>query len=296
MPEISVVVPVYNGEDYIERCYASIAAQDFKDIEIIFVDDESKDNTVKILNSIKEKDSRVRIISQKNKRQGGARNTGVQAACGNYVSFIDADDFVSSDFLSGLYNSIKKFDADISMTSVIRYKSENNQKVLLKYDKMICCTEKCEKSQITVGEGTGRGIWNKLFRKEFLIKNNLKFREYVSYEDCDYCAKAVYYADKISTSDTGNYFYFVNNKSTMRASIDSKKQEDKYTGAKLTLLFELEHGIVDKPGLINKYDYSWFGFNILRIKDKMDLENTYRQWWLFDFIKIFQRKYKTKAL
>lgn len=295
MPEISVVVPVYNAGEFVERCYNSINEQDFKDIEIIFVDDGSSDNSLSLLNKIADKDSKVKVISQENKRQGGARNTGVKAAIGNYIAFVDADDFISSDFLSSLHHVIKKYDADISMAGVIRYKGENNKRTLLKYDREECFIEKREKSAVSVGNGTGRGIWNKLYRKEFLTKNNLEFREHVSYEDCDYSAKAVYLAEKIAITPQGNYFYFVNPKSTMRAFIDSKKQEDKYLGAKLTLLFELKNGIVDKPGVINKFDYSCFGFNLLRIKDKIDLENTYRQWWLFDFIKIYQKKFKTEA-
>lgn len=101
MVEISVIIPLYNGEKYIKRCYESIINQDFdKEVEIIFVDDGSSDNSLKILNELKKNNPKITVISQQNKNVGGARNTGLKIAKGKYVSFIDIDDFISSDFLS----------------------------------------------------------------------------------------------------------------------------------------------------------------------------------------------------
>ena len=292
MPEISVIIPVYNGADFIKRCYNSIKNQTFKDFEIIFVDDESKDNSLEILRELEKNDNKVKVFSQKNKKQGGARNTGLKNANGSYISFIDADDFISEDFLEALYHSIKKFDADISMTSVTRIKPNGDERILLKYDKEECYTETVQKAKIANGNGTGRGVWNKLYRKDFLSKNLLFFRENVSYEDCDFCTQAIYLADKISTTNIGNYFYFVNKKSTMRCSIDKKKQYDKYIGIKLAALFDLNHGTTKYPVVIPKFDYSFFGLNLLRIKEKIDIDKTTEQYWLFDFIKIFEKKIK----
>ena len=93
MVEISVIIPLYNGEKYIKRCYESIINQDFdKEVEIIFVDDGSSDNSLKILNELKKNNPKITVISQQNKNVGGARNTGLKIAKGKYVSFIDIDD------------------------------------------------------------------------------------------------------------------------------------------------------------------------------------------------------------
>lgn len=292
MPEISIVIPVYNGADFIKRCYNSIKNQTFKDYEIIFVDDESKDNSLEILKELENKDNKVKVISQENKKQGGARNTGLKAANGNYISFVDIDDYISEDFLESLYNTIKKYDADISMTGVTRIKPNGDERILLKYDKEEQYSETIQKARITNGNGTGRGVWNKLYKKEFLSKNLLFFRENVSYEDCDFCTQAVYLANKIATTTKGNYFYYVNKKSTMRCSLDKKKQYDKYIGIKLTALFDLNHGITKYPVVIPKFDYSFYGLNLLRIKEKIDTNKTTEQYWLFDFIKIFEKKIK----
>ena len=290
MPEISVIIPVYNGADFIKRCYDSIKNQTFKDLEMIFVDDESKDNSLEILRELEKKDNKVKVIAQKNKKQGGARNTGLKNANGNYISFVDVDDYISEDFLQSLYDIVKKFDADISMAGVTRIKPNGDERVLLKYDKEECYKETVQKANITNGNGTGRGVWNKLYKKDFLSKNLLFFRENVSYEDCDFCTQAVYLAGKIATSTKGTYFYYVNKKSTMRCSLDKKKQQDKYTGIKLTALFDLKHGITKYPVVIPKFDYSFYGLNLLRIKEKIYADKTTEQYWLFDFIKIFEKK------
>lgn len=290
MPEISIIIPCYNVEKFINRCYESIKKQTFQDYEIIFVDDESKDNTLSILKEIEKNDLKVKVISQKNKRQGGARNTGLNHALGNYISYIDSDDYISEDFLFGLYEAIKEFDCDISMTGVIRHKAPDKFRDMIKFEKKEVYTDTVQKAKVNNGNGTGRSIWNKLYKKEFLIKNDLKFRENVSYEDCDFCAKAIYLADKIVTTNVGNYFYFVNQNSTMRNNLSDKKQKDKYLGLKMMIQFELEKGIITGYERIIKHDYSFFGLNFLRIKEKMSLDEIVEEWWLFDLVKIFQRK------
>ena len=204
MVEISVIIPLYNGEKYIKRCYESIINQDFdKEVEIIFVDDGSSDNSLKILNELKKNNPKITVISQQNKNVGGARNTGLKIAKGKYVSFIDIDDFISSDFLSGLYNVIEKYHAQVAATSVIRYKSDKKEKILLKYDSEKFATEKNEKAKLIYGNRTGCGAWCKLFDREFLINNNFYFRENVYYEDSDLIAKIVYNADIVAVTPVG---------------------------------------------------------------------------------------------
>ena len=296
MVEISVIVPLYNGEKYIKRCYESIKNQDFnKEIEIIFVNDGSSDNSINILNELKQKDVRIKIISQENKKQGGARNTGIKDAAGKYISFIDVDDFISGDFLSSLYEAIEKYNADIAFSSVKRVKENGVESVLLKYDKIQVEEEINKKVFLAYSNGTGCGVWNKLYKREFLLKNNLFFRENVFYEDADYTAKAIYYAKRIVSVDRGFYYYYVNKKSTMRHNLNKKKQYDKYTGKKLMILFELTHGIKRKNCVAERYDFKLFGLNLLRIKENVGIENSIEKYYLFDLIKIFQRKIKTEV-
>ena len=104
MCKVSVIVPIYNSEKYLERCIKSIINQSLRDIEIILINDGSKDNSLNICKNFHNKDSRIKIIDKENEGVGSARNDGIKIAKGEWISFIDSDDFVESDFLECLYN------------------------------------------------------------------------------------------------------------------------------------------------------------------------------------------------
>ena len=110
---VSVIVPIYNAEKFIKRTVGFITAQTYSNIEIILVNDGSTDSTGRILKELAESDSRIKIINQENRGQVGARNTGISACNGNYVTFIDHDDVVSRDFVKILYYAMKTSNADI---------------------------------------------------------------------------------------------------------------------------------------------------------------------------------------
>lgn len=105
--KISVVVPVYNVEKYIGQCLDSILGQTLKDIEIICINDGSKDNTLEILKDYAQKDSRIILIDKENEGLSKARNQGTEIASGEYISFIDSDDWIDENYLEALYNAAK---------------------------------------------------------------------------------------------------------------------------------------------------------------------------------------------
>lgn len=112
MTKISAILPVYNVEQYIKDCLDSIINQTMDDIEIICVNDGSLDNSLQVLEEYAQKDARIKIISQENQGQGIARNNGLKIANGEYITFIDPDDWVDVDMFEKMYNSAKKFDSD----------------------------------------------------------------------------------------------------------------------------------------------------------------------------------------
>ena len=121
-PKISIIIPVYNVEKYLRECLDSCISQTLKDIEIICVDDASPDNSIKILEEYQAKDSRIKIFRHKeNKNLGAARNTGLQNATGEYVWFVDSDDFIDTKACQILYNAIKEFDVDMLCFSALRF-------------------------------------------------------------------------------------------------------------------------------------------------------------------------------
>ena len=115
MPEVSIIVPVYKVEKYLDRCIESLIVQTISDIEIILVDDGSPDNCPSLCDRWAKKDSRIKVIHKENGGLGFARNSGLDIACGEYVGFVDSDDFVKHDMYEALYSAAKNEDADIAM-------------------------------------------------------------------------------------------------------------------------------------------------------------------------------------
>jgi len=124
MPEISVIVPVYNVEKYLSRCIDSILNQTFSDFELILVDDGSTDNCGAICDEYAQKDSRIRVIHQENQGVSSARNHGVEAAMGEYVTFVDSDDWLDSVFLERMYQAMIRYDADMSVSNITQIRDE----------------------------------------------------------------------------------------------------------------------------------------------------------------------------
>ena len=120
---ISVIIPVYNAEQYIKRCLNSVLNQTFNDYEIIMVNDGSTDGSLEILKKYESQNSKLKVITQKNLKAAAARNSGLKYASGEYIAFIDADDYVHNDYLRILYENMVHFKADVSTCGF--YKSSN---------------------------------------------------------------------------------------------------------------------------------------------------------------------------
>ena len=141
MPEISVVVPAYQAEKYLEICVDSILAQTFKDFEVILVDDGSTDRTAELCHRLEVRDKRVRFLRHtRNKSQSVARNTGIMAARGKYVAFVDDDDLILGNMLECLYDAAERWDADVVDTNSY-IKSEEDNENIEKETALISCTE-----------------------------------------------------------------------------------------------------------------------------------------------------------
>ena len=118
MVDVSVIVPVYNSEKYLRECVDSILGQTFENIEVIFVDDGSDDNSLDILHEYEKQDSRIKVIQNKHCGGGAARNTGIENAHGEYIMFFDSDDYMESQLIEKAYNKCKSENADITVFSV----------------------------------------------------------------------------------------------------------------------------------------------------------------------------------
>ena len=182
--KISVIVPMYNTELYIERCITSIINQTYKNLEIVIVNDGSTDNSLKICENLKEQDDRIKIINQENIGVSGARNTGLENATGEFIGFVDSDDYLQDNMYEKLINYIEEYDADlasarafiIDRSGVLEDTHYNNYIERFTTEKDIL--------KAYVDGFLTIAVWDKLFKKEAI--GNLKFDDSVFCEDAKF--------------------------------------------------------------------------------------------------------------
>lgn len=192
MPEVSIIVPIYNVEKYLRRCIDSILNQTFEDFELILIDDGSTDDSASICEEYVIKDKRVKYIYQDNRGVSEARNKGIESCCGKYIQFIDSDDYVDRDFIEILIKKIKKDKSDIAFIGF--YNEYDNGEVYNKkvYDNSLM-TDKVKKYCLKLYEKDLFGYtWCKIFKSSIVKNNNIKFNKDIYYcEDelftCEYC-------------------------------------------------------------------------------------------------------------
>lgn len=211
MPEISVIIPVYNTEKYVEECVNSVREQTLSDIEIILVDDGSTDGSADILTRLAAQDNRIRVFGKKNGGAGLARNTGLKNAVGDYIAFVDSDDIIDKNMLETLVNVAKENNADMAMTGIrhmggIVFGGKDAVKFDFKEKEIFCGDGGMERLVLgTVGaladeaedSRYGYSACKNIYRKSVIDQNNLRFcseREFASEDmlfliDFIFCAK-----------------------------------------------------------------------------------------------------------
>ena len=127
MIKVSVIVPVFNTEKYLEKCLNSLINQTLQDIEIICINDGSTDKSADIIKKFANKDSRFKLINHEPNKQGAARNTGMKIAKGEYIGFVDSDDWVDLEYYEKLYNAAKRHNFDIALGTNVRVKKNINK-------------------------------------------------------------------------------------------------------------------------------------------------------------------------
>lgn len=280
MPKISIIVPVYNVEEYLPDCLDSLINQTFKDIEIICVNDGSPDDSIKILEKYQNKDSRIKIISQENRGLSGARNSGLKIASGEYISFVDSDDWLDLNFFEELYKACTEEDASIAVACMIR-KRKLTQKYRFFYKKRITATTLQDKLDLCSIPKCCY-VCGKLFKRELIEKHTFEENRY--FEDILWIPEIIKKANKITGVPNTNYFYRVNGNSIVKKIPSPKKQFDSYYAKKRIIKFYKENNVKleEKYQNITKSIKYFSNILIYKIKEKNDIENFY----LFGFLKI----------
>lgn len=200
MYKLSIVVPVYNVEDYIEKCISSIKNQTYQNIEVIVVDDGSKDNSIEIAKKTIGDDERFKIVRKKNGGLSDARNYGVQYVTGDFISFVDSDDFLDINLFEKAIEKANEEDLDIVLYDFIKYYSEDKQVL-----------KKClfDKSDIYSSMRTVSNAWNKIIRTSIWKNNELKFPVGIWYEDIAIIPALLKYTKKVGYVENAFYFYSI---------------------------------------------------------------------------------------
>lgn len=167
---ISVIVPIYKVEKYLKKCVDSIINQTYKNLEIILVDDGSPDNCPKICDEYAKQDSRIKVIHKENGGLSDARNAGMKIATGDYISFIDSDDYISGDFIETLYTTMKTENSDIVECDIVRFE-DGTTPVIEKENSDINSFSTEKGLSLLIAENKfHQHVWNKLYKSEIALK------------------------------------------------------------------------------------------------------------------------------
>lgn len=216
---ISVIIPVFNVEKYIEQCIESVINQTLNDIEIICVNDGSTDKSLEILKKYQQKDARIKILNQENKGAGAARNTGLNAANGEYIYFLDGDDYIEQIALEKLYKQIIKKNADICLckhktfddeTKIIKIDEQTLQLNLFKTDTISRETAPEQIFQLCTPQ-----IALKLYKKSFIKKYDLSFQEIKTCNDVYFSLASLALAKNITYVNEPLLIYRTNRKNSL---------------------------------------------------------------------------------
>ena len=221
-PKISVIVPVYNVEQYLRKCLDSILNQTFSNIEIICVNDGSTDNSRKILEEYKKKDFRIVIVDKKNGGLSSARNAGMKAAKGEFFSFIDSDDWVDITMLEKMYDNITSLNTDISICAVHQF-DETDQKIddtnpyytLEYFDETFTDRVFSYKETKPFIMDVCVMAWNKLYRRSLIEKYNAQFPDGLIFEDGPFFFTIFFKTQKVSIVRDFLYYYRINRKNSI---------------------------------------------------------------------------------
>ena len=223
MTKVSIIIPVYNAEKYLGKCLESLLSQTLQEMEIICVDDGSSDGSPEILKRFQERDGRVRILTQENQYAGAARNNGMKEAQGEYLLFLDADDFFENTLLEKVYNQGKKMEADIVLFGAKQY---NDKTGIVSPASWYFKRDALPRENPFSGKTENTDVfalvtpapWTKLFRREFVEKQGLSFQGLQNSNDVYFVLTALALAEKITYVDEELVFYRVGMKGSLQGS------------------------------------------------------------------------------
>lgn len=285
-PKISVIIPVYNVEQYLRQCLDSVVNQTYKNLEIFCVDDGSTDNSGKICEEYSLKDNRITVIHKQNDGISSARNAVIDMVKGRYITFIDSDDYVESDFIEYLYNILKKFNCKMSVCTHNIVKNNKIKKSFnLKTDYKLSSQE-CIK-RLLYNDGIDTSAWAKLYEKSLF--NDIRYPVGKLFEDIATTYKFFIKSKEIACGHLAKYNYNVRDNSIVtekfnRSKLDLLESTDNMAEEVINIFPNL------KKAALRRRVYA--RFSTLNQMVKVDKENEEKVKEMISFIK----KYKWNIL
>lgn len=256
VPDVSVIVPIYNVDMYLKRCIDSIINQILTNIEIILVNDGSLDTSPQICDDYARSDSRIKVIHKKNGGLSDARNAGIAVSTGRYLAFIDSDDYVDPSYLAVLYYAAERNNCDISYCNYAIYKQEKGTHKSINVRKPLPGVSTGKKiARLTIRDFRSRAyVWNKLYRRELFFNEDMIRYPKMYFEDTATTARLMYYADRVVVVDKCLYYY-TKRKGSIVSYLDIKKMSDYINALGVLRNFFEKHGCYKQF----KWSHRWLG-------------------------------------
>ncbi len=243
-PKVSVIVPIYNVEKYIDKCLSTLKNQSFRDFEVLLINDETPDNSMQIAEKYASEDSRFLIFGKKNGGLSDARNFGIEHSRGEFIVFVDSDDYLHEDYLKTMYEDCINNNADMAYCrfkhtidkTKIKIFSINPKKSVIERDKAL--------DMIIRDNRMHSYAWNKMYRKTLFTDNNIRY-PIMYFEDVATSARVLFHANKIAVTDK-NLYYYVRRSGSIMSTMNSKKIEHLLLSILITRNYIQLHGEYDK--------------------------------------------------
>lgn len=252
--KVSVIVPIYNVEKYLDKCIESIVHQTYKNLEIILVDDGAIDSSGIIADESAQKDNRIQVIHQQNAGVSCARNVGLKAATGDYVCFVDGDDYIMPDYVWYLLKLVLEEDADISLTTDVfsNYNTHQNLDPHIDIVTPEVATERMLCYHYPIG------VYCKMFKRDFLEKKNIRFLTDIFIgEGFNFNMAALQRANRIVEGHRKIYFYRRDNSTSAMTAFSINKWENG-----LKAIEEIKENLIFKTKKIERaWKFAWWRTN-----------------------------------
>lgn len=257
VPDVSVIVPIYNVDMYLKRCIDSILNQIFTNIEIILVNDGSLDNSPQICDDYARHDSRIKVIHKENGGLSDARNAGIAVSTGRYLAFVDSDDYLDPSYLAVLYYAAERNNCEISYCNYAIYRQEKGTHKSINVRKPLPGITTGKKiARLTIRDFRSRAyVWNKLYKRElFFNEDKIRFPK-MYFEDTATTPRLMYHAKRVVVVDKCLYYY-TKRKGSIVSHLDVKKMSDYINALGALRSFFEKHGCYKDF----KWSHRWLGF------------------------------------